>query len=210
MQVTTTAQERPILFSTPMVQAILRGEKTQTRRIISVKHLEGLETDKEGRCLFMHSPSCGGFCDYACAACGETLDGHAGWTPWGSSPEQWGRLWVRETFSPMPGCRPIPYPEKYDSKPAWYRADNDRPTWAEGRWTPAIHMPRSCARIILQITGVRAEQVRFISDEDAVAEGVADRGAFGRLWESIHGPDSWDWNPWVWVVEFERLQPLAR
>lgn len=205
MQNTTVVTERPILFSGPMVQAILRGEKTQTRRIINERHLEGLETEDDGRFKFMHSPKCGGSCDYACAASGETLDGHVGWTPWGSNPGHWGRLWVRETFAPMQGNRPIPHPDIYDSKPSWYRADNDRPMWAGTKWTPAIHMPRSCARIVLQITSVRVEQVRFISDEDAVAEGVGDRGAFGRLWESIHGPDAWDFNQWVWVVSFGRV-----
>jgi hypothetical protein len=88
-------------------------------------------------------------------------------------------------------------------------------------WKPSIHMPRWASRITLEITGVRMERLKSISEQDALAEGVmhdggqftADgsawfpsaRAAFHRLWQSINGPDSWAANPWCWVIEFRRL-----
>jgi len=116
----------------------------------------------------------------------------------------------------MPGNRPIPHPEIYDQKTAWYRADNDRPMWAEGKWKPSIHMPRRMSRITLEIVSVRMELLQDITEEDAIAEGaqfagfpasLSNRGAFAKLWELINGPESWGENPWVWVVEFK---PNAR
>jgi len=205
---------RPILFSAPMVRAILDGRKTMTRRVIRQEHAEGIELGTDERFSFMHSPKCGGGCDYACASSGETLAGHIGWTPWGSNPRAWGRLWVRETWSEMPGYRPIPNPEKYDNKPAWYKADNDRPVWAGDKWRPSIFMRREVSRITLEVTGVRVERLMEITEEDAIAEGaqcagfpasLTNRGAFARLWEKINGADSWTANPWVWVVEFKRV-----
>lgn len=89
---------------------------------------------------------------------------------------------------------------------------------AEGRWRPSIHMPRWASRITLEITDVRVERLQDISEEDACAEGAdqaehldAPEGSysftegFRRLWKSIYGPGSWDANPWVWVVEFKRV-----
>lgn len=92
---------------------------------------------------------------------------------------------------------------------------------SEGRWRPSIHMPRWASRIMLEITDVRVERLQDISGEDSAAEGVTDpigspraygvvtkqfaRDQFMRLWESINGPDSWQVNPWVWVVEFKRI-----
>lgn len=114
------------------------------------------------------------------------------------------RLWVRESFSPYEhreGC--------------WY--------WADGRIAahdctkpkPSIHMHRWFSRITLEVTGVRAERLQNISDADALAEGVDRtntsipgyaRQRYEKLWESINGADSWAANPWVWVVEFKRLE----
>ena len=96
-------------------------------------------------------------------------------------------------------------------------------TEAKGRqWRPSIHMPRWASRITLEITGVRIERLQGISENDAKAEGVehykpehtaglpacsAHRYAFEDLWRDINGPGSWEDNPWVWVVEFKRIQP---
>ena len=85
----------------------------------------------------------------------------------------------------------------------------------EGAWRPSIHMPRWASRILLEITNVRVERLKSISDGDAVREGcstadmksgdcVAD--VFARLWASIYGSDSWKTNPWVWVIEFKRVE----
>ena len=98
----------------------------------------------------------------------------------------------------------------------------------EGAWRPSIHMPRWASRITLEITDVRAERLNSISEEDATAEGVPPAGsllpdypgtfltpngdfatakvAFQRLWESIYGAENWQANPWVWVIEFKRVQ----
>jgi len=87
------------------------------------------------------------------------------------------------------------------------------PPAKEIRWTPSIHMPRTASRILLEITGVRVERLRSMSQDDARAEGViAASGpmeaglAFRELWESIYGEGSWKANPWVWVIEFKRVE----
>lgn len=97
----------------------------------------------------------------------------------------------------------------------------------EGAWRPSIHMPRWASRILLEITNVRVERLNAISEEDARAEGIIDGGclncgepepcgcanpepdatdAFAYLWQSIYGQESWNANPWVWVIEFERVE----
>lgn len=94
-------------------------------------------------------------------------------------------------------------------------------------WRPSIHMPRWASRILLEVTGVSVERLQDISEEDAAAEGISDGGclncgepepcgcadpkpdardAFARLWHSINGEESWHANPWVWVVEFKRVE----
>ncbi|EKZ5664246.1 hypothetical protein REX01_003449 [Klebsiella aerogenes] len=101
----------------------------------------------------------------------------------------------------------------------------------EGAWRPSIHMPRWASRILLEITDVRVERLSAISEEDAIAEGVPPAGSllpdylgtfltpkgdfatakisFQRLWESIYGAESWEANPWVWVIEFKRIEEHA-
>lgn len=87
------------------------------------------------------------------------------------------------------------------------------PPAEEIRWTPSIHMPRTASRILLEITDVRVERLRSMSQDDARAEGViAASGpmeaglAFRELWDSIYGEESWKANPWVWVIEFKRVE----
>lgn len=144
--------------------------------------------------------------------------------PYGGPGE---RLWVRETWSPIPEMKPSGYftDPKWVDRRVWYRADNDKPMWG-GKWKPSIHMPRWASRITLTITGIRIERLNSISEEDAMAEGIfrfaTDPPMYGAspdgtlgpmigataceayryLWESINGKGSWDANPWVWVVEF--------
>ena len=97
----------------------------------------------------------------------------------------------------------------------------------EGAWRPSIHMPRWASRILLEITDVRVERLNAISEEDARAEGIIDGGclncgepepcgcanpepdatdAFAYLWQSVYGQESWNANPWVWVISFERIE----
>ena len=183
-------KERPILFSAPMVRALLAGTKTQTRRIVKVpKRFEGFS-----------SPAHAGV-DFGC--------------PYGAVGD---RLWVRETWGlgfedGEGGYSAIPWtgadPQK-DGK-AFYRADfNDPPDAPRRPWRPSIHMPRWASRITLEITGVRVERLRDISQSDAMDEGVSVGSpatfqavaAFRDLWESINGEGSWNENPFVWVVCF--------
>ena len=143
-------KERPILFSGPMVRAILDGSKTMTRRVV--------KQDREGLLDCEPHPAWDAF--WQCVAC-----------PYGKPGD---RLWVA---SEIPGPR-IP-------------------------------------RILLEITDVRVERVQDISDRDARDEGAEQIGdcegayvaGFRRLWESINGLDSWSANPWVWVIEFRRIEP---
>lgn len=173
---------KPILFSTPMVQAILYGRKTQTRRTIkpqpqTAQHGKVLYKDRE---LTINS-----------------LVNHA--------PIQKGDiLWVRETFKLL---NPYGLPQ-YKYKADWDTYN----TGVELKWKPGVFMPKSASRIFLSVVGVRVERLQDISDTDAIAEGVeqhSDIGAiwsFQSLWESINGQKSWTENPWVWVYDFKRIE----
>jgi hypothetical protein len=187
-------KERPILFSGPMVRAILDGSKTQTRRV--AKHplaqaavrINSYKGQSEFDCIF--SDNTGGI---ICCPHGTPGD----------------RLWVRETFAQgVEGC-----PGGIS-----YRADHFDPK-GDGpahpmKWRPSIFMPRAASRILLEITDVRVQRLQEISDEDARAEGYDRSHAFPRewfalLWERIHGPGSWHANPWVWTITFRRLAPCS-
>jgi hypothetical protein len=193
-------RERPILFSAPMVRAILEGRKTQTRRVVKPRR------DPDFGCEL--SPG---------EIAGEIRDGHYEICPYG---QPGARLWVREAFS-GPHCMDAVPPSKWGrSSRIWYWADGNP---QDGDWTkpkPSIHMPRWASRITLEITGVRVERLHQISEEDALAEGVhrfdwqddngecpaTTREAFARLWESINGAGGWAVNPFVWVVSFRRVE----
>ena len=181
-------KERPILFSGPMVRAILGGRKTQTRRIVKLKCHDGFEVgpNYEGE----HWPVRGG----------DRMP-----CPYGKPGD---RLWVRETWLCATG---EPGPTL-----CHYQADGDRPEF-NGLWKPSIHMFRWASRITLEITGVRVERLQDITEADAMAEGVEccsgwighagePRRIFCDLWKSINGAESWAANPWVWVVEFRRCE----
>ena len=191
--------ERPILFSAPMVRAILEGRKTQTRRVVKDSTFKAT---KQGR--LMHE--------------GEA----SAWCPYGRPGD---RLWVRETWAwgkrysenYALTLETIPK-EKPEYAELWYRADGEQINRVE-TWRPSIHMPRWASRINLEVTGIRVERLQGISEEDAIKEGALlstpsinnswgegfDRACFRTLWESINGPGSWEANPWVWVVEFRQI-----
>lgn len=180
---------RPILFSAPMVRAILDWRKTQTRRIVKPEHLRTSQAVD----LVLGS-----------LAAARLIEATT-YCPYGQLGD---RLWVRETFSPtMDGG-------------ALYRADpmydGMKPGDFAWSWKPSIFMPRWASRITLEITAVRVERLRDISDDDAVSEGYYfapnrcpdefdPAGWYESLWESINGPGSWAANPWVWVIEFQRI-----
>lgn len=232
-------KERQILFSAPMVRAILDGSKTQTRRVVKNLHTDCNESfirkddglfgwrDQSGR--FMQAFPC----------------------PYGQPGD---RLWVRETwkYTDWTGCGE-PFIE--------FSADNDvtRPKVSEDwsdrivdiweilsrdenfnidncardrKWRPSIHMPRWASRLLLEIVSVRVERLQDISEADSITEGIKRsqraisstdvapcfwdylrnepqyrnaRDSYASLWESINGPGSWSANPWVWCIEFRRV-----
>lgn len=199
-------KERPILFSNPMVRAILGGNKTQTRREVKDVCQYACLT---GDCDHLNQSECNEFMKKAC--------------PYGVPGD---RLWVREAVSFSIDGLPltkIPTADQKDAYPrirVWYMADNDRPTWAETKWTPSIHMPRWAARIRLDITDIRVEALDDISEIDALAEGCESTAEptedgtdytgryayenYADLWESINGKDTFD-DRLVWVIKFNRV-----
>lgn len=205
--------ERPILFSGPMVRALLDGTKTQTRRILKSNCQEIGERDDGSPWPWSEHPDTSADHWHAC--------------PYGQPGD---RLWVRETFLDTfgtgvehrdQGGNLQRYAFAADCLPGSY-GDEARKAYGL-KWKPSIHMPRAASRILLEITGVRVERLQAIGEADARAEGVTieDRHTVGYctgeflppsirayrdLWESINGAGSWDANPWVWVVEFRRVE----
>lgn len=145
-----------------------------------------------------------------------------------------GRIQPWTPDRPATAIHEMPFGNGYYSGHAIYAADGDF-TWGDddgyedGRscWKPSIHMPRAASRILLEITDVRVERLNAISEEDARAEGIIDGGclncgepepcgcanpepdatdAFAYLWQSIYGQENWNANPWVWVIEFKRVE----
>ena len=224
-------KERPILFNTEMVKAILEGRKTQTRRVVkpqpttcndergghwwpsnavqSMVHVEKELQDYDG--------IWGGLID-VCNPFGEKGD----------------CLWVRETFcygtiDEFDAEHPL---DRYLYVEQTGRVDEDYPVYKqwclennaeidEVAWKPSIHMPRSASRILLEITNIRVERLNEISSEDAKAEGfdysthpsaikmgyaIGAKTNFRHTWQEIYGTESWDQNPWVWVVEFKVIK----
>jgi len=202
-------KERPIIFRAEMVRAILAGRKTQMRRIVKPLHMATVDAEQ-----FPILAMC----------------------PYGSPGD---RLWVRETcraeaiddeglcgvryvadgqFMPIANTREASdrWVQLY-----WYRG-------MEGATVPPIHMPRWASRITLEITDVRVERLQDISEDDCLAEGIAQVvreklpgiqqcgeydtidvdpvAEYRDLWESINGPESWAANPWVWVIGFKKLE----
>ncbi|MDF8362243.1 hypothetical protein, partial [Achromobacter anxifer] len=204
-------RERPILFSGPMVRALLAGSKTQTRRVVK-EPISGWLNNANGS----HKVLDGQVFNYS-------FDQHLGDCPYGQPGD---RLWVKESFwgcdAPGWGDQPcVVYDDEWHGKE--YRPTAVRP-WARkfGR-IPSIHMPRDCSRITLEITGVRVERLQDISGADCWAEGIDEcdglldevdicrlaktmgrtfedpQPTYAALWESINGAGSWAINPWVWV-----------
>lgn len=205
-----TTRERPILFSAPMVRAILAGTKTQTRRAVKpVGNDEGFVLLDYGHGWWPYRSD-----DGESTMKGDMEIPHA--CPYGWPGD---RLWVRETFLDLGAC----YLYRADAS-----AGDERALVAPGQpWRPAIHMPRAASRITLEVTGVRVERLQDISEADARAEGLvwrphaegyclsdgshfhaADpRMSYWGLWDTINGQGSAAANPWVWVVSFTRTEP---
>lgn len=208
-------KERPILFSAPMVEAILNRRKTQTRRIVKPQPLlepirgpeiyhpvvirDGMEEPGEPVFgIYDESGEWGVKCPY-----GQPGD----------------RIWVKETWrtnkdydSLKPSDLMATAPIRYEADGAFGSLVNWYPSEMLGRIRQSIFMRRWMSRITLEITGIRVERLQEISPADAVAEGVgifpksmSAQKRFREVWESINGPGSWETSPWVWVVEFMRI-----
>lgn len=209
-EISTAPRERPILFSGPMVRAILEGRKTVTRRVVKGEFdaisPSGIRYKKNASRSRMANP-----CPY-----GQPGD----------------RLWVRETTMADYDTHDGVVLSRYaaDKEPVLYWDEDDgEPIQAVSHWDyprdsrPSIHMKRSSCRLLLEITDVRVERLQDISYEQARAEGVRNdpdiengkvegciltsKALFENLWCSINGDESWFANPWVWVVEFKRVTP---
>lgn len=225
--------ERPILFSAPMVRAILSGTKTQTRRV--VKATNGRPIDFLGGGPVggpdWNNPQCWGYEHHDSATwvllqADSEVDTAQYPYPYGQPGD---RLWVREAFRLARGydqLSPLALIEMLGSGEIGihYECNGPAPSTA-GKLRPGIHMPRSFSRITLEVTGVRVERLQDISEADAQAEGAREcdpvsgrevllagpsqRGSFRLhyrdIWEQINGPGSWEANPWVWCVSFRRI-----
>ena len=204
------AVERPVLFSGPMVRAILEGRKTQTRRVMEPQPRSGQTW---------------GVVEESERYAGEWFQWYDGGEKTASFSCPYGvigdRLWVREAFTVQPqsaiSSRDL----------VFYRADVGN-TYLDGKWKPSIFMPRWASRILLEIVEVRVQRVHEISDADARAEGalpmnisgtlngepmtgvvIDPRKAYQLLWDSINEKRGYGWrgNPWVWAITFKRVAP---
>lgn len=202
-------KERPILFSTPMVKAIISLIKTMTRR---TKGLEAINKNPNDWAF--------NWFDYKVGYCFNqkstlTPDRIADKTfnqvvikcPYGLVGDL---LWVRETW-----CRSLDEDGDY-----LYRATEPDADDGDGGspWKPSIHMPKAAARIWLKITDIKVERLQDISEDNVKREGAggnvrqmslyganSEQRSFESLWKSINGTHSWNQNPWVWVVSFEKV-----
>lgn len=229
-----TPRERPILFSAPMVRALLAGTKTQTRRILT-NQPSPMEVEAQygpSRTFALEVGFCGERSRYG-------LPGDRLWVK-----ETW-RCWERETDR-VDGIRFaaddafVPIENTKEAADLWCAARKE-PIGHDMTWRPSIFMRAWMARIRLQVTEVRVQRVQEITEEDARAEGLTPitkdggrtikygipdrdglpgtdddgwpwsdwstdpREAFKRLWCRINGPESWEANPWVWAISFRRL-----
>ena len=225
MSVNLVIRERPILFNGDMVRAILEGRKTQTRRIVKNQPCGGWAFDGVyGRITSPH-PQRGKFGAFLRRGVGTS------WPELGILPCPYGspedQLWVKETFA-EPNDQVTIYRANWREDAITRGLDNIPKDDSGIRWKPSIYMPRWASRITLEITNIRVERLNDISEEDAIAEGIEResgeyegyfrdyrepdaitkhaRLSYMGLWESINGAGSWGINPWVWVIEFRKLE----
>lgn len=212
-------KEIPILFSTPMVQAILDLLKAMTRRM---KKLELVNQDPDNWICVATYHILTNDTFEACFENIKTKERIFIKCPYGLYGDV---LWVRETW-----C----LPSLYDGfEKDYYFKAGFNPTVIDNRnasqsWRPSIHMPKEAARIWLQVEEIRVERLNGISTADVFAEGMqykpedltgtkdgwsqfaAIEKRFQKLWNKINGPESWDANPWVWVIKFKVLSTTGK
>lgn len=168
-------KQRPILFSTPMVQAIPPGRKTQTRRTKGLDYINSLGSSITwGKCFMGEEMTYTPPCPPGLHAFFGNPDTDEWYAPIKCPYGQPGDiLWVRETWKPkyvkggLYGFR-LQYPDVHP----WFYAAEGESEKGYGRWKPSIHMPREAARIFLRITDIRVERLQDITEEDAMAEGA--------------------------------------
>lgn len=219
----TTMSERPIIFSAPMVRAILDGRKTQTRRVMNPQPVpDPHATGKHWwECAavrsmvevedWMQDPRDPSQCYFFC--------------PYGRPSD---RLWVREAWR-CHGGREYEYQRNRNA--VIYRADDDGSTRYDRThdWRNALFMPRWASRLLLEVVSVRVERVQEITPHDVIDEGFDDPSwwrefrnsdgreliredsaliAFEDTWNDLNAKRGYGWasNPWVWVIEFRRVE----
>ncbi|MFA1238679.1 hypothetical protein ACCC84_10150 [Serratia odorifera] len=214
-------KERPVIFNGEMVRAILDGRKTQTRRIVKSDCMDIGEKDDGSRWPWREHDE-GGDYWYPCpfGQVGDRLWVRETWQgPLVDEEHLEDYLANTDKFQAPEFCE---YAADGGARPEFCDLDDK----VHQGWRPSIHMPRWASRITLEITAVRVERLNDISQEDAQAEGMELTGwvpsysnpdnagfdetftpydNFAMLWESIYGVDSWNANPWVWVIEFRRV-----
>ncbi len=200
--------DKGILFSAPMVRALWDGRKTQTRRALTVQPPEPCTFAG-----FYSVPLSGAF---QCRFQGETTM-HTQRLPYAPGD----RLWVREAWRASKDYDAYP-PREISPWPVHYEADGKPDPRDElgmnGRYRHARFMPRWASRLTLIVTDVRVQRLQEISTDDVIAEGVSlpwvqggtlammaqgiAKDGYRSLWNSLHGPDAWDANPWVVALTF--------
>lgn len=223
-------RELPILFSTPMVQAILENRKKMTRRTYRLEKVNEAPDTWE---LEKISQVKGDDRSYLMAEFKGVL-GDGDWITAFAQYNIGDCIWVRETFFDARKFKSAPL--FVDGQDFYYKADKDV-FIGDHKWKSSLFMPKEATRIWLEVTGVRCERLQNINHEDAIAEGIlplnmsaaqlVESGqkyfdyskpkqffvdgldpfwSFNSLWCSINGGDSWELNPWVWVYEFKRIE----
>ena len=237
----TMTRERPILFSSAMVRAILAGAKTQTRRIVRWRGVEpGLNLGFSGleAAHYFTGDETRGWVLYSRGASTWQVKCKPTFCPYGLPGNT--TLWIRETW--QHAFRPVPSSPSEREPCVVYAADGEPlppccKAAGEG-WRPSIFMPRWASRLTLVVEAVRVERVQAITEADAAAEGIIDiarsvtqhgrldgygvpgtpperaettrRNAFATLWDTINGKRApWASNPFVFVVTFRRIEPVA-
>lgn len=184
--------DKPIIFSAPMVRAILDGRKTQTRRVLKPP-FEGadLECNGAGQWIWWDKSK------------GEPSFNRA------RIPYAIGdRLWCRETFALTQHGKPVYRADARDQSGARWSSITPGDPDGEVKWKPSIHMPRWASRLTLTVTDVRIERVQDVSEHDAKAEGFDGHpdpvGALFLLWDSLNAARGYGWeaNPWVVALTF--------
>lgn len=194
-------RERPILFSSEMVRAILEGRKTQTRRVV-----HGVDGSDKFLAFGIYGKAL--FTDNILNIVSGKPHDFLVKCPYGLPGD---RLWVRETWA---GDDWHGY--------AYKATDPDVLPFGEevtfDKWRPSIYMPREASRTTLEIVSVRVERLQQIDNHESWREGIPEfgkwienegeaRDEFARLWNSINAERGygWDTNPWVWVIEFKQI-----